>query len=135
MSLSLQEAAADQAAGQGEERLLDLAPPIRPQAQPPEPVPPRHRPLRHPAEHPQPTAVRRPLVGEERLDAAAAPLLPLGLGGRGPAPVQRLGPAPGGPGLPPAGGTASTNGSTGGTSLPLAPVSVAASGRPWASVS
>src|SRR5262245_44924682 len=78
--------------------------------------------------------MRRPLVGDERLDAALAQLLPFGFGGIGPVPVHRLGPAAWVPRFAPHGGMASTNGSSWVTSLVFALVTLAARGMPWPSV-
>ena len=69
-----QEPEADQGTGEVHERLVDLAGPIGAQAQLAEAMEPRHRALDHPADFAQATAVRRPLLRDERLDVALAQL-------------------------------------------------------------
>src|SRR5438270_13762160 len=94
MSRWSQEAEADQGAGKCHERLLHLAEPISPQPQLAEAMKPGDRPLHHPADLAQPTSVWRPLLGDERLDAAPPQLLPLGLRGVRPVREQPLGSLP-----------------------------------------
>ena len=77
-----------------QERLMNVGPAFVADTQTAVAVQPGVRPLYRPARLAQPTAVRRPLLGDERLDAAPPQLLPLGLGGVGPISVQALGPLP-----------------------------------------
>ena len=61
---------ADEGTAEGEERLMDLRPPLIPDRQSPVPAEPRQRPFDHPAMPPEALARLNPLAGNPDFDPA-----------------------------------------------------------------
>jgi hypothetical protein len=76
--MRLQEAPTDQRTANGQEGRMDLGPPRIPEAPAAELMQPRERAFHDPAGHPQPTAMGRPALGQNRL----GPTGPQALSGR-----------------------------------------------------